>query len=193
MNNIIRVFRAQQSFESLKSIFGDNKCFLVKINSHQGPPSDCPDPWLRYLKRHHKSDVPQSDDSAPKTPQDMMSVTSMPSAIHMNSSNLETPPSSDFSTASPSAEVFNHPLSPVQEMGHDIVHSSNLSISTDSLTSQTMNPNVWFVTDYDDAPHGVWLTASDVENIRHFIQDLTMRALVPYVEQLVGALNDSVS
>jgi trafficking protein particle complex subunit 8 len=163
------------------------------MNSHQTVPTDNPiDPWLRYLRRQHKPEVAQSDDSAPKTPQDMLSVTSMPTAIQISggSSNLETPPSNDFGGA---AEVINHPLSPVQETGHDIVQSSNMSVSLESLTSQTLNPNVWPVQEYEDVPHGLWLTAADVENIRHFIQDFTVRALIPYVEQLVVALNDSIT
>lgn len=33
----------------------------------------------------------------------------------------------------------------------------------------------------------------DVENLRHFVQDYAVRALIPYVEHLVGILNEAVS
>lgn len=56
---------------------------------------------------------------------------------------------------------------------------------------QTINPNVW-MGDYD-APHGQCLNSMDVENLRHFVQDYAVRALIPYVEHLVGILNEAVS
>lgn len=56
-----------------------------------------------------------------------------------------------------------------------------------------MNPNVWAnVTDID-APHGVWLAPPDVDNLKHFIQDYTIRSLIPYVEKQIAVLNDTVA
>lgn len=50
------VCRAQQAFETLKLTFGENKCFLLQINSYQGTtPGDCTDPWMKFLKKHPKS------------------------------------------------------------------------------------------------------------------------------------------
>lgn len=40
--------------------------------------------------------------------------------------------------------------------------------------------------------HGKCLNAMDIENLRHFVQDYTVRALIPYVEHLVSILNDAV-
>lgn len=40
--------------------------------------------------------------------------------------------------------------------------------------------------------HGKCLNAMDIENLRHFVQDYTVRALIPYVEHLVIILNDAV-
>ena len=48
-------FRAQQGFESMKATFGENKCFLLQINSQKESMSDSPDPWLKYLKKYHKA------------------------------------------------------------------------------------------------------------------------------------------
>lgn len=104
-------YRAQQAYESLKLQFGEHRCFLLQINSYQGiAPTDCPDPWLKYLKKHPKPDSNlAADGSAPRTPQDVgITVTSMPYAVQI--STLETPPSGIISE-----EVVDHPLSPVQE------------------------------------------------------------------------------
>lgn len=55
-----------------------------------------------------------------------------------------------------------------------------------------MNPNVWAnVTDID-APHGSWLAPTDVDNLKHFIQDYTIRSLIPYVEKQIATLTDTV-
>lgn len=51
-----RFSSAQQAFETLKLAFGDSKCFLLQINSHQSPaPNDSIDPWLKFLRRQTKN------------------------------------------------------------------------------------------------------------------------------------------
>lgn len=93
----------------MKLTFGDNKCFLIQINSFQGQiQNDCADPWSKYLRRQAKSELPSDPGSAPKTPQDVASVTSMPAMVQVTS--LETPPSGIISE-----EIVDHPLSPTQE------------------------------------------------------------------------------
>ncbi|XP_053684049.1 trafficking protein particle complex subunit 8 isoform X2 [Sabethes cyaneus] len=189
--------KAQQAFEGLKSTYGDHKCFLVQINSHQGPPMECPDPWLRYLKKHQRTEPTAAEiDSAPKTPQDMGSVTSMPSTLITTSvtpGGSSTTSDTLSATGVISGEVIAHPLSPVQETGIEIQETSSLTSSIDSLSQQTINPNVWTVESDIDIAHGTFLTAGDLENLKHFVQDFAVRALIPYVEKLVGVLNDSIS
>lgn len=54
--SVTDITMAQQNFESLKLSFGENKCFLLAINSQQGQASsDSADPWLKFLNRHPKS------------------------------------------------------------------------------------------------------------------------------------------
>uniref|UniRef100_A0A240PL03 Trafficking protein particle complex subunit 8 n=1 Tax=Anopheles epiroticus TaxID=199890 RepID=A0A240PL03_9DIPT len=196
--------KAQQAFEGLKSTYGEHKCFLLQINSHGGPPAECPDPWLRFLKKHQRSEQSTTSDidSAPKTPQDMGSVTGMPTTV-VQSSNLlvhggiSSSGSSASSETPPSGivvgEVIAHPLSPVQETGIEIQETSSLTSSIDSLSLQTINPNVWPIESDIEVAHGTFLTASDLDNLKHFVQDFAVRALIPYVERLVGVLNDSIS
>lgn len=44
-----------------------------------------------------------------------------------------------------------------------------------------------------DAPHGTWLTTSDIDRLKHFVQDFTIRSLIPYIEKQIAALNDTVT
>ncbi|XP_035788395.1 trafficking protein particle complex subunit 8-like [Anopheles albimanus] len=202
--------KAQQAFEGLKSCYGEHKCFLLKINSHSGPPAaDSPDPWIRFLKKHQRSEMGGASDadSAPKTPQDMGAVTGMPATV-VQSSNLlihggvgggggggssggstsDTPPSGIVV-----GEVIAHPLSPMQETGIELQETSSLTSSIDSLSLQPINPNVWPAESDIEVTRGAFLTSEDLDTLKHFVQDFAVRALIPYVERLVGVLNDSIS
>ncbi|XP_030383896.1 trafficking protein particle complex subunit 8 isoform X2 [Scaptodrosophila lebanonensis] len=179
--------KAQQGFELIKSTFGDNKCFLISINSLEANTNnDIPDHWARYIKRQPKADTIANEISAPKSPQEAVSVISMPS-IQM-SQLLEGAAAQEAG----SDLTMLHPLSPMQESATEAINSK-FSISNESIASQTINPNVW-AADFDaDAPHGSCLNAHDVENLRHFVQDYAVRALIPYIEQLVGILSEGVT
>lgn len=172
--------KAQQSYELLKATFGDNRCFLIQINSlAAGVSGDIPDYWASYIRRPPKADLQTDQSSAPKTPQDSVSVISMPSMQLTNTDGSDN-------------EAFLHPLSPIQEQATEAIHSK-FSVSSESIISQTINPNVWAGETDTDASHGSYLNSMDVENLRHFVQDYTVRALIPYVERLVVVLNDAVT
>ncbi|XP_064545470.1 trafficking protein particle complex subunit 8 [Drosophila montana] len=178
--------KAQQGFELLKSTFGDNKCFLVSINSNEGnSASDIQDLWTNYIKRQPKADqITSSELSAPKSPQEAVSVISMPA---MQMSQLM-----DSQVAQENDLTMLHPLSPMQESATEAINSK-FSISSESIASQTINPNVWANELDADAPHGGCLAARDVDNLRHFVQDYAVRALIPYVEHLVVTLSEGVT
>ncbi|XP_017127642.1 trafficking protein particle complex subunit 8 [Drosophila elegans] len=179
--------KAQQGFELLKSTFGDSKCFLVSINSLDGQSAaEVPDHWATFIKRQPKSDanVPSTDLSAPKSPQEAVSVISMP-AMQM-SQLLEGANAQDSDLA------MLHPLSPMQESATEAINSK-FSISSESIASQTINPNVWANDLEADAPHGGCLTNRDIDNLRHFVQDYAVRALIPYIEHLVAILAEGVT
>ncbi|KAL5275881.1 TRAPPC8 family protein [Megaselia abdita] len=174
------ISRAQQSFEVLKSNFGESRCFLLQINSATGNgPSEVQDYWTPYIRRQPKTEnIEQS--STPRTPQDILTVSTMPTSL--NISNLDSDTDS----------TFLHPLSPQQEQATEAIHSK-FSISSESISSQTINPNVWASLLDVDTPLGSCLTQNDVENLKHFVQDYTLRALIPYVERLLVILNESVT
>lgn len=79
-----------------------------------------------------------------------------------------------------------------------------MSTSCESLGPQHhhhhLNPNVWAgadttsTADTDAADvHGQCLAAVDLDNLKHFVQDYTIRSLIPYVERLVVGLNEAVT
>lgn len=79
---------------------------------------------------------------------------------------------------------------------------SNMSTSCESLGQQNqqshLNPNVWADTnatrmDSNHEARGQYLNASDLDNLKHFVQDYTIRSLIPYVERLVVGLHDAVT
>lgn len=75
-----------------------------------------------------------------------------------------------------------------------------MSTSCESLgaAQQHLNPNVWAGAIADgtldaDGPHGQFLGAADLDNLKHFVQDYTIRSLIPYVEKLCVALSEAVT
>lgn len=193
------ISKAQQGFENLKAAFGDNRCFLIQINSQKDQPNlDQPDVWAKFVKNYHKTEFsPENNpESAPKTPQD---ISQMPNTIQMSQLGTVTPPSSSVSVQHESPPEMVHPLSPLQENLPEISITQvqlTMSSSSNSLIEQphTINPNVWLNESYDmNVPHGAWLTSADSDNLKHFVQDFTIRALIPYVERLVGQLNESIT
>ncbi|KAG5681973.1 hypothetical protein PVAND_011372 [Polypedilum vanderplanki] len=189
------ISKAQQGFENLKAAFGDNRCFLIQINSLKEPNTSQIDHWIKYMKNYQKNETVESTvDSLPKTPQE---ITQMPNTIQTEVSII---PKSILNT---SPEIF-HPLSPLQENMPEILVTQQqqqqttmtMSSSTNSLNDQmsTINPNVWFnePTEFNQI-HGAWLANSDMDNLKHFVQDFTIRALIPYVERIVGQLNESIT
>ncbi|XP_067647513.1 trafficking protein particle complex subunit 8 [Eurosta solidaginis] len=185
------ISKAQQGYELLKSTFGDSKCFLVQINSlDPNVTGEVPDYWATYIKRQPKTELQIDQLSGAKTPQDAISMISMP--------NIQLSVLSDAisSTDSASDIPIMHPLSPVQENATEAI-SSKFSVSSESIASQTINANVWGGSEVDSgdqtAGHGGCLNSMDVENLRHFVQDYTVRALIPYVEQLVAQLSEAIT
>lgn len=49
------ISKAQQGFENLKASFGDNKCFLIQINSQKEPNTEHTDVWAKYVKSYHRT------------------------------------------------------------------------------------------------------------------------------------------
>lgn len=212
--------KAQQGFENLKATFGDNRCFLIQINSLKEPNSAQSDHWIKFMKSYQNNvsylkfklflftlltkkkmifslikDVESAMESLPKTP--LQEITQMPNTIQTEVMMMTQAPKSIPS----SPPELIHPLSPLQESMPDLIINPQatlltMSSSTNSLNDQIpmLNPNVWLNEPTElNQLHGAWLANSDLDNLKHFVQDFTIRALIPYVEKVVGQLNDSIA
>lgn len=49
------ISKAQQAFENLKATFGDNRCFLIQINSLKEPNGNQTDLWIKFMKNFQKT------------------------------------------------------------------------------------------------------------------------------------------
>lgn len=180
--------KAQQVFDNLKATFGDNRCFLIQINSQKDHPNtEQPDLWASFLKIYHKTEMTREthSENAPKAVPEFPQI---PNTISISDSGI-SPSHSVISCSSP--ELI-HPLSPLQENIPDsLVPQVNLSMS--SSTNSLADSDTTTFEPIDVAlPRGQCLTTADCDNLKHFVQDFTIRALIPYVEKIVGQLNDSI-
>lgn len=119
------ISKAQQAFESLQLTFGENRCFLLQINSMTTADVDATttDPWLKYLKQHPRGEQSGNEASggasAPRTPQEPVVGGGM--LAPAPPPYTETPISTTSGIAS--EEVVDHPLSPVQEHATEAIVS----------------------------------------------------------------------
>lgn len=172
--------KAQQGFEAIKSVYGDNKCFLLQINSNQKAQTDVTDVWIKFIRQHQRNEGAFSDqaETTAKLPPEIVQITMTSNETF----NIDQ---------GPPEVIVAHPLSPVTETGHDILQNTNMTDSTDSI-SQNLSKD-FRSTDIIEGTHGQFLSQVDLDNLRHFIQDFTIRALIPFVEKQVGILNESIA
>lgn len=72
--------------------------------------------------------------------------------------------------------------------------NSVLSTSNDSLaTNQFGGSQIVNIDSSNSANIGSCLSAADIENIKHFVQDFAIRSLIPYVEKYISILNDIIT
>lgn len=141
--------------------------------------------------------------SSPRTPQDLSVTGGLPLTMQMSALEGNTNNGSSSSSTPPNMEIIiQHPLSPLQEQ-NSIVQMAQMATEEASNNLQSnsqpmINPNVWASTaDANEipeiVPHGMMLTPGDLDNLKHFIQDFTVRALLPYIERMTFQLNDSIA
>lgn len=175
--------RTQQGFEAIKSVYGENKCFLLQVNSNETAQTDIVDVWVKFIKRQQKgvesgatgSDFSQIERSMQEVPVTM---------VHPDTLNVDQ---------EPPELIVAHPLSPVTETGQDMLQNPMMTDSADSLTQTLQQKEAKVMSEAIDGSHGQYLSSTDLDNLRHFVQDFTVRALIPFVERLVGTLNESIA
>jgi hypothetical protein len=70
----------------MKNIYGQNNCFFLPINSRpsnvSGDYTQLPDPWSQFIVKYSDFSENSDQDSSPRTPADIIGVSSMPNAVN---------------------------------------------------------------------------------------------------------------
>uniref|UniRef100_A0A336LLK1 CSON010132 protein n=1 Tax=Culicoides sonorensis TaxID=179676 RepID=A0A336LLK1_CULSO len=178
--------RTQQGFEAIKSVYGENRCFLLQINSNEHPQPDIVDVWAKFIRRHHRG----MDMTGNVSSSDYQGL------VERSIADVQVtviPPDTLNVEPGPPEMIVAHPLSPVTETGQDLLQNPAMTDSADSLTQTYQSKDAKFMAEVIEGNHGQYLSSTDLDNLRHFVQDFTVRALVPFVEKLVGTLNESIA
>ncbi|XP_046999759.1 trafficking protein particle complex subunit 8 isoform X1 [Schistocerca americana] len=206
--------RAEAVFETMKTTYGINSCYMLQINSrvagHKEDLSHLPDPWCQFLTRQHDSQDASDHDSSPRTPAEVGGVTGMPSCVSADVSCDSASPTeviksgSALEVAQEAGEnspvpVTHHPLSPDADVRDCLVVNSDEKQHNEVLSAPChINDNVWAGHSAAGAnniviQHGSCLSASDLERLRLFAQDFCLKSLLPFVEKQIQLLSDIIS
>uniref|UniRef100_A0A8C5ECD4 Trafficking protein particle complex 8 n=1 Tax=Gouania willdenowi TaxID=441366 RepID=A0A8C5ECD4_GOUWI len=172
--------RADAVYEDMKQRYGPQGCYLLKINSRTisaGVDEQIPDPWSQYL---HKNNCQQQVSQLDGSPASNISNRGDHGfVVHTNitlhylnvmSGNLE-----------------NHPL----QLDASISPGNLETLMTVNTELKKSNREVDPQTG-GAGSHGAWLTLSDHDHIRQFIQEFTFRGLLPHIEKNIRQLNDQL-
>ncbi|KAL7637184.1 UNVERIFIED_CONTAM: hypothetical protein RMT77_011896 [Armadillidium vulgare] len=186
----VEATNAEKVFEEMTSAYGKSNCYHLQINSKPGqqqPDSSIPNPWQRLLKRRHLvegnglTSTCSETSSGTATPRE--NVVDLPSRVTEGES-------------SEGSEPIAHPLSPVApplDENNGIIDQFPtdvpLLVNRHSLpVSNTNNSSFSMSNTYCPC-----LNPSDVENIKTFVDEFCLQALIPYVERQIRYLNDVVT
>lgn len=183
--------RTQQGFDALKSAFGEHKCFLLQINSSASAQKDSVDLWKRFLRRNQHTEHEEPLNAAKSPVEGLAPSSFVPAAPPLIPANINIEVDSSAPSPPPPEVIVAHPLSPMTETGHDML--TTMTSSTESIASSLPKSSGGGGGGSDDESHGWYLTPTDLDNLRHFIQDFTIRALIPFVEKIVGTLNEAIA
>ncbi|KAG8442101.1 hypothetical protein GDO86_011047 [Hymenochirus boettgeri] len=169
--------KADSIYEEMIQKYGNQGCYLLKINSrisNKGADEQIPDPWSQYIQKHCIQNQDACDDSLyssvlSKNAEDVISVDGLENSMKDVLSN-------NFKT---------HPLQ------HEYTNDSTGSFDgvDNGKNHGLINETKKSVT---GIPHGTCLTLTDHDRIRHFIQEFTLRGLLPHVEKTIRQLNDQL-
>ncbi|XP_028299934.1 trafficking protein particle complex subunit 8 isoform X2 [Gouania willdenowi] len=173
--------RADAVYEDMKQRYGPQGCYLLKINSRTisaGVDEQIPDPWSQYLHKNNCQQQDLVDDPVPSADD--------PPA------DEETTNASDVVDSKTEHDVMsgnleNHPL----QLDASISPGNLETLMTVNTELKKSNREVDPQTG-GAGSHGAWLTLSDHDHIRQFIQEFTFRGLLPHIEKNIRQLNDQL-
>ncbi|XP_063057048.1 trafficking protein particle complex subunit 8 [Engraulis encrasicolus] len=172
--------RAESVYEDMKQRYGSQACYLLKINSRQGgavgSEEQIPDPWSQYLQKMHSQE--SYDDTA--------STNSVENDL--NNSSGDMPPKEPSSNS-----LDGHPLQldqstepPLPPQGGEVLDG------VEARASKAAGGGGGGASSPPAGTHGAWLTLTDHDRIRQFIQEFTFRGLLPHIEKNIRQLNDQL-
>ncbi|XP_062411302.1 trafficking protein particle complex subunit 8 [Sardina pilchardus] len=169
--------RAESVYEDMKQRYGSQACYLLKINSRQGgavgSEEQIPDPWSQYLQKTHTQEVFDDTASTNSIDNDLNSSSKMDDG--------DTPTKDDMSN-----NLDEHPLQ--LDQSADPVLPGGDSLEGEEARA----PKSAVATPASSGTHGAWLTLTDHDRIRQFIQEFTFRGLLPHIEKNIRQLNDQL-
>uniref|UniRef100_A0A8C5G6M8 Trafficking protein particle complex 8 n=1 Tax=Gouania willdenowi TaxID=441366 RepID=A0A8C5G6M8_GOUWI len=163
--------RADAVYEDMKQRYGPQGCYLLKINSRTisaGVDEQIPDPWSQYLHKNNCQQQVSQLDGSPAS--NISNRGDRGSGGNVMSGNLE-----------------NHPL----QLDASISPGNLETLMTVNTELKKSNREVDPQTG-GAGSHGAWLTLSDHDHIRQFIQEFTFRGLLPHIEKNIRQLNDQL-
>ncbi|XP_067142139.1 trafficking protein particle complex subunit 8 [Centruroides vittatus] len=188
------ISKAEAVYQNMKSTYGAGVCHLLQINSktlnetnnlekdENDESVNLPDPWSQFLAK--TIDHNTSENEASKFPEE--NHFSFPEHIYEDQSE-------EIDGITENNLSIQHPLS---------LNTENELPASDSFISSPVGEETNFSKTYgqngekkikENKIHGVYLTLSDRERIRVFIQDFCIQGLLPYVEKQIRNLNDQVA
>ncbi|XP_031431148.1 trafficking protein particle complex subunit 8 isoform X2 [Clupea harengus] len=183
--------RAESVYEDMKQRYGSQVCYLLKINSRQGgavgSEEQIPDPWSQYLQKTHPQEV--FDDNA--------STNSVENDLNNSEVEGGDAPAKDGLSNS----LDEHPLQLDQSAEPALPALPRQGVGAlDSMELQApksgggggVGGGAAATSPAPSGTHGAWLTLTDHDRIRQFIQEFTFRGLLPHVEKNIRQLNDQL-
>ncbi|XP_076325502.1 trafficking protein particle complex subunit 8 homolog l(3)76BDm isoform X2 [Tachypleus tridentatus] len=184
---------AESAFHSIKMTYGAQFCYLLQINSHQDIPisgindtqktSTLPDSWKQFL--HQTVEKPPTQGKDVEIPSALTDGTfnnfvevGQEAQLHVDYNGETEKPVNDI--------LMSHPLS--EESDSSPVSQTPLDSMTSSWSSQTSAK--WSAA---SQPHGMCLSVSDIDNIKNFVQEFCLQALMPFAERQIRQLSEQVA
>ncbi|KAM8967666.1 trafficking protein particle complex subunit 8 isoform 2-T2 [Pelodytes ibericus] len=168
--------RADSIYEEMIQRYGTQGCYLLKINSRTSnklAEEQIPDPWSQYIQKNSIQNQDSYEDGC---------------CPEVSNKNLEHVISVDGLEHSMKEALSNnfktHPLQLDQLSDSNAIDGLDNNKSL-GLINETKKSAV-------GTPHGTCLTLTDHDRIRQFIQEFTIRGLLPHIEKTIRQLNDQL-
>ncbi|XP_076134156.1 trafficking protein particle complex subunit 8 isoform X2 [Alosa pseudoharengus] len=180
--------RAESVYEDMKQRYGSQACYLLKINSRHGgavgSEEQIPDPWSQYLQKTHTQEVFDDTASTNSIDNDLNSSSKMDDG--------DTPTKDGMSN-----NLDEHPLQLDQSAEPVLPGQGGESLEGEEARDpKPGGPGGGgggaVALPASSGTHGAWLTLTDHDRIRQFIQEFTFRGLLPHIEKNIRQLNDQL-